>query len=51
MGYGAIGINDWYCLPTAIHPLVLVRYSLVALRIECLLRLRLALMSIHYALH
>ena len=46
-----LGINGWYILPMAIHSLVLVRYSVVFLGIECLLWLRLSLMSVHYALH
>ena len=41
----------FYCLSMAIHPLVLIRYSLAVLGIECLLWLRLLLMSIRYALH
>ena len=41
----------FYCLPTAIRPLVPVHYSLSVLGIECLLWLRLSSMTIHYALH
>ena len=41
----------FYCLPMAIHPLVPIRYSLAVLGIECLLWLRLLLMSVRYALH
>ena len=42
---------DFNCLPTAISPLVPIRYSLAVLGIECLLWLRLLLMSVRYALH
>ena len=42
---------SFYCLPTAIRLLVPVRYFLVVLGIECLLWLRLSLMSVRYALH
>ena len=41
----------FYSLPTAIRLFVPIRYSLAVLGIECLLWLRLLLMSVRYALH
>ena len=41
----------FYCLLMSICLLVLVRYSLAILGIECILQLHLSLMFVHYALH
>ena len=41
----------FYCLPTAIRPLVPMCYSFAVLGIECLLWFHSSLMSVRYALH
>jgi len=43
-------MTGFHCLPTAIHPLALVRYSLAVLGIECLLWLCPSLIFVCYAL-